>query len=443
MNDSSNNDVKFNENNNETNVNNSNNVQLFNEMSSVPNDFISTTDTNNAQSFNEMSSVPNDFINATPVINNITNTVSNDFNNIEPDNMSIELEEVNNGIDKNVVNADAEVELQNTQFNNNVVENSIPDNDEELLKSFIGKNYDKITTKKFSFSGFFFSFGYMFYRKMFLYGIVFALIETALVSFIADTTVASISVLIISILCGLIVNKLYIGFATSKIRKFKSINVNQEQLNTLCAIKGGTSVGKVVLGILVEIIFAIVIAVVAIIIGFKSSLTKIVSDFAAKFNISINGSETNNTNKDIKYSGEIEKDTSIIIKDKFSISLPSYFENNSLSYDYKYVYKTGNGDFDECSIEMYSPKKFTDAEKLIQEMAEYDSESIDKIEKETINEIEWNKYYHKNGFGEKIYYGATIDEKVYLVELKIEEDSGMVCGYYLADAMETIAKKSL
>ena len=45
-------------------------------------------------------------------------------------------------------------------------------NDDELLKEFIGKNYEKITTRRFNIAAFFFNSLYMFYRKMFGYGIL-------------------------------------------------------------------------------------------------------------------------------------------------------------------------------------------------------------------------------------------------------------------------------
>ena len=59
--------------------------------------------------------------------------------------------------------------------------------DDELLKAFIGNNYEKITTKPFNFAGFFFTTFYMFYRKMFLYALIVFLINLVILNVINDS----------------------------------------------------------------------------------------------------------------------------------------------------------------------------------------------------------------------------------------------------------------
>lgn len=96
--------------------------------------------------------------------------------------------------------------------------------DEELLKAFIGDNYDKITTQDFNFAGFFFWEFYMFYRKMFLYGLIAFIVNLILVNvtkyFIVNVTVNFIVYcLLFGFAFGFFVNKIYLYYAKKKLLK--------------------------------------------------------------------------------------------------------------------------------------------------------------------------------------------------------------------------------
>ena len=141
--------------------------------------------------------------------------------------------------------------------------------DDDLLKSFIGNNYEKITTKKFNFAGLFFGALYMFYRKMLGYAIIVFLINTIIPTVILNVTKNSllafvIYILINIIIVGIFVNNIYVKFAKQKINKIKSNNPskNIDELKSICTNKGGTSLGCLFLGIIIPIVMFIIIGII-------------------------------------------------------------------------------------------------------------------------------------------------------------------------------------
>ena len=78
------------------------------------------------------------------------------------------------------------------------------------LKKFIGKNYDKISTNWFNIFGFLFTNFYMYYRKMYLYGIFVFIIQIMLFIFLRDYYYITF---VINLLVGFLINKVYIIYA--------------------------------------------------------------------------------------------------------------------------------------------------------------------------------------------------------------------------------------
>ncbi len=166
--------------------------------------------------------------------------------------------------------------------------------DEELLKAYIGNNYDKITTRKFNIAGFFFTTFYMFYRKMFLYAIVLFLVNFVVINYAKNF--ASIISILFSVVVGLLINKIYIADAKKKISKIKQANPQKsiEELKNLCANKGGVSVGKVVIGFFTEIGIIVIIVAVMFLMGVKSVVEEFLN--LNNWNIEVSQDGGNNTN---------------------------------------------------------------------------------------------------------------------------------------------------
>lgn len=236
------------------------------------------------------------------------------------------------------------------------------DND-ELLKSFIGNNYEKITSRPFNFAGFFFTFFYMFYRKMFLYGLILFIIELITVHEIIGFIIA----MIINLLIGLFINKLYIHYANKKIKKIKEQNPQKtiDEVKQVCTIKGGTSVGQLILGIFIVGAITFILAILIVI-------TSPLRYFNFKNNhkyIPENNYSENNT-----YEGVLISDLSAIPADEFSVDIPSVFKTESedkrAQYDYSYDGNTGEV-FDDCEFSLQSVSGYSSSKNLIDQMREF------------------------------------------------------------------------
>lgn len=176
-------------------------------------------------------------------------------------------------------------------------------NDEELLRAYIGNNYDKITTRKFNFAAFFFNSLYMCYRKMFGYGIL-SFLAYLIVYNVINAIIPSISFVFaigIFVAFGFITNKIYLSFAQKKIAIIKASNPQKsnEELKTICSAKGGTSVGKIFLGLLTQFGIALVVLIVMTIIGIGSAIGSFFN--LDNWNITVNeNGNTSNENIDSK-----------------------------------------------------------------------------------------------------------------------------------------------
>lgn len=201
-------------------------------------------------------------------VNNMSNGVNMSEGNVQGNvnqvvNNMPYFDNVNSGTNNlNVNNSQIQGQVNNqNSFNGfqNMNNNGNYGND-ELLRSFIGNNYDKITKNVFNVPGFFFSTFYLFYRKMFLYGILLFLINL----FFLNVLKSYFLVLVVNVLVGFFVNKLYLYYANKEIEKLKVKypGISNNELKIYCINKGGTSVGNIFLGFLVE--FAITFVVILI-----------------------------------------------------------------------------------------------------------------------------------------------------------------------------------
>lgn len=162
-------------------------------------------------------------------------------------------------------------------------------NDEKLLKTYIGKNYEKIIEKKFSLPAFFLGEIYFVYRKMYLKGFLYFLISIsligiaysifALILFIAFLSVlgdssssqelfnmsllplfiAGIIFLLARLWCGKSTNSSYVKFSKRKIEKIikENPNASDKEIEDICKKNGGT-----IDFIEMAIIFGIVISII-------------------------------------------------------------------------------------------------------------------------------------------------------------------------------------
>lgn len=136
---------------------------------------------------------------------------------------------------------------------------------EQNRMAYIGKNYVKISKKKFSIPAFFFSWIYLLYRKKYLVAILGMLLIVILTVLSKYISIMKIVINILSIgipiLLGLKFNAWYINSANKKLKKLKAKKLQLSALDfiALCQKKGGTNL---FLAIIIYTIFVITITTI-------------------------------------------------------------------------------------------------------------------------------------------------------------------------------------
>ncbi len=135
--------------------------------------------------------------------------------------------------------------IQQVENMNNILSNQNISQDEKLLIAYIGPNYQKIMNQKFSLPAFFLTWGYMFYRKMYILGAI----ECILIILLSYVPIPSFIIDVIFVLLnGFCFNKLYMIQAKKFIQKIKmtSTSYNENEWISMCSQKGGTSIGMAI-----------------------------------------------------------------------------------------------------------------------------------------------------------------------------------------------------
>ena len=333
------------------------------------------------------------------------------------------------------------------------VANPVNSDDDELLRAFIGPNYEKITTRPFNFAGLFFSGFYLFYRKMIGYGLLLAFItgifmtlirvEDPMINYGISLGIA----LAVGAIVGMFVNKLYVNKAKKKISKIKAKNSekNIEELKSICASKGGRSFGFILLGILALILVAVIIVVALFFLGFASiigSFIPILNNTAKEVKNDLDYNNYQNEAKSGDYNGLLIYDLTIDMSDEFTITVPDKFEDVSSDGTYEYQYSGTEGIFNECKASLSVPDGYNDAESLINSMHKYNiDDTPTDVENETINNINWYHFSYEDSFGKTHYYGTTKNNKVFLFKYEINKDADSDCSGYLDPIINSIQSK--
>ncbi len=141
------------------------------------------------------------------------------------------------------------------------VETPTSNQKEELIKAYIGQNYDIIKDLKFSFPAFFIPGGYLIYRKLYLLAFIEILITNLLlalsISVNPNTFVISITfLLLIRLLFGIFFPKVYWNMAKEKAEEIEKKYPNYMDAINECKKTGGiTSLDKL---IILFIVFSII-----------------------------------------------------------------------------------------------------------------------------------------------------------------------------------------
>ena len=137
---------------------------------------------------------------------------------------------------------------------------------EQRRMAYVGRNYVKISKKKFSFSAFLLNWYYLLYRKRYLLAIL-GMLVTIVLTMISNTLpvmkyIMIVLTVIVSAILGVFFNSRYIKFINKKTKllKEKNSNLDVETFLKLCQKKGGTSLFS---STIIYTIFLIVIILIS------------------------------------------------------------------------------------------------------------------------------------------------------------------------------------
>lgn len=316
-----------------------------------------------------------------------------------------------------------DVELINLDNSNNF-------NKEELLEMFVGDNFEKFK-RPFNVAGFFFTSLYMFYRKMFVLGLVSFILTTFFLNVFKFSLIIQIGYML---LVGFFVNKIYLFYANYKISKILNKQKNKDLLTikAMCISKGGTSLGLAFLGGFIEIVVILVILFIMML----SSISHIF-DGLKKDTEPVQDIEENIFNGLIIYDNEVD------IKKEFDIVIPDVFTQKSGNkYSFSYSYEYGDETFNSCEFKLSAVKNYNSSKKLMESMADYYSyDETNEVKSIISNKLNWYYFNYENIFGTHYYYSAIKDNKLYLFEFIKEDGADDKCLNYKDNILKSIKGK--
>lgn len=261
-------------------------------------------------------------------------------------------------------------------------QNNMNDND-DLINSYIGKNADKLKKGGFSPNTFFFGVIYVFYRKMWLLGLIWLAIISVL-SLLLPPLYADIILIIFGIAISVKFKKFYLKHVEKKVNKIKLANPEQpkEQLIKICSKKGGTTI--------IPVIIAIVLCAFLL--------------FMVLSNVIKTYMDANKEYEKIKNIQKNEDNLTKVIFNNLSINIPIEFRlsNNSTDNFKEYTKSLYNPELSNLSYLNYCSIVLS-----LTEGMEYNNDSKQYLENTTSHD--------DNGIREKRinnkiwYYGSTTD----------------------------------
>lgn len=277
-------------------------------------------------------------------------------------------------------------DVNNNELINGQINNTSINQDDELLRIYVGKNYDKLIQENFNPLAFFLTTPYLFYRKKYLWGFLYMI-----VGFISELLI-SYSSIVICVLIGVFFNKYYIQDCKKQIEKIKNTNIgaSTDTIKLILITKGGTNLTASI--ILTILLFFLIIAMA---VGLTFAIVMPV----------------------INQSMNYDYDTSINIKDKFVFENKMFFDDTSNENSYIYDYEPSFNEYDLCSIYLHKVKNYNSVQKFIEENATEDY-ITDPLRKNA-NNIEWLGYINTSLLADFYVYATEIDEEVYVLEYDI------------------------
>ena len=198
------------------------------------------------------------------------NTNTNDpyqsqYNMNSNQNMQYNNNYAQQNMDQNFQYQDMNANAQYQNMNQGNMNNSGASGDYNLqfVKSWMGSIYEKAHSKKFNICAALFNGIYLYYRKMYTLGTILLalqlIISTAIVMLIPNNIGIIVGIIYYVVLflgMGFGFYPLYRSFVKGKLDQYKSQTTDNNQLIALANQKGGTSIGALVIYIIISLVFS-------------------------------------------------------------------------------------------------------------------------------------------------------------------------------------------
>lgn len=171
------------------------------------------------------------------------------------------LEKCDNGVcrwcgkDNNIGFTSKDTNNVNFNMNHEHIKNeefttTADDLDNQLMKDYIGPNYQNLIQGGFSLPAFLFGTYYFCYRKFFSFGIILFFIEFFC---------GYIGVVIAHLISGFMFKSSYIAYAKTKIEQYRNFysNYSYQQLSELCKEKGGVNPKFLIFPVIISIMMIV------------------------------------------------------------------------------------------------------------------------------------------------------------------------------------------
>ena len=271
--------------------------------------------------------------------------------------------------------------------------------DEKYIEAYIGKNYDKIMNSSFSWPTFLVSIIYFLYRKLWLYALIYYIINF-LITLIFDSifnmpTITSLISVIYSFIVAKKFKDLYLYKINRDIKRIRMSTNNEEEILEKIKKKGGVSN--------IALIIALVVYLVVFIITFKEEYERI-------------SNILNNT-------GDITEEKVTNIQYNVPEGFVNNYESNTYS-SYKYI-----DEENDCNFIVQTMNNAYDNEEAYLKNV-YQANNIESI---VINNNTWYYFNEENTY----IYALIYEDKLYTLNYYINIDSG-VCSSSLNDLTNTL-----
>ncbi len=298
--------------------------------------------------------------------------------------------------------------------------------DELLLSSYIGPNYEKIRSGSFNFAAAFLTNFYFFYRKMYLIGFIIVILNTIILILFNLGFIVSI---ILFFVVGVFTNQIYMIHVKGKIRKIKADNPNlsREELANLCSKEGGTSLGSVMLGILTVFVVSLVFELLGfqtVIDSFENLSTDNREDTVnpetnADTFIIPNDKDERLQNFDILDEMNIVLDTTNLIENSYIIDYRTnnFYRNSDSEYFYDFIHDSSNDDTDYmCRAIFTKVRNYNSIEDIVAKLSnDYEVLGVGSVL--NINNILFEYFCVYNDDDTYLFFAHEDNNEVYLYSI--------------------------